>query len=537
MLQKSSVVGDIEKNYKVLKESYKKNFSKNCDFFLTTELFLSGYPPQDLIFRKDFLDKIQLYKKKIIKLTKNKKTIMLINIPEKKNKEIFNVLYLFENGKVVFKKIKSILPNYGVFDEKRYFSEGKINNDSFSYKRKKIKFLICEEMWSKKTFKKPKEKIDLLISINASPFEKKKNKLRIKNALNNAKFYKSDLIYINHIGCQDELVFDGGSFVMNSSGKIIQQINFFEEVESLIDLNKNKEKKIIKKESEIEHVYNALIFSLKYYMKNNNFKKVLIGLSGGIDSAFCLMVAADTLNPESINSFYLPTIYNSSSSKKDALELAKNLGVSFDTISIENLRKNILSTLDPLFKNLPKDVTEENIQSRLRGLLLMAISNKSNSLLITTGNKSELAVGYSTLYGDMCGGFSLIKDLYKTEIKKLADWRNKNIPNLSSLKEINLIPQNIIFKEPSAELKKNQKDIDTLPKYEILDEILELIIDKNNSLKSIKKLGFEEQLVKNIWDMIKKSEFKRYQSVIGPKISSMSFDKDRRFPITNKFLI
>ena len=272
-------------------------------------------------------------------------------------------------------------------------------------------------------------------------------------------------------------------------------------------------------------------------MKNNNFKKVLIGLSGGIDSAFCLMVAADTLNPESINSFYLPTIYNSSSSKKDALELAKNLGVSFDTISIENLRKNILSTLDPLFKNLPKDVTEENIQSRLRGLLLMAISNKSNSLLITTGNKSELAVGYSTLYGDMCGGFSLIKDLYKTEIKKLADWRNKNIPNLSSLKEINLIPQNIIFKEPSAELKKNQKDIDTLPKYEILDEILELIIDKNNSLKSIKKLGFEEQLVKNIWDMIKKSEFKRYQSVIGPKISSMSFDKDRRFPITNKFLI
>ena len=176
-----------------------------------------------------------------------------------------------------------------------------------------------------------------------------------------------------------------------------------------------------------------------------------------------------------------------------------------------------MSTLDPLFKNLPKDVTEENIQSRLRGLLLMAISNKSNSLLITTGNKSELAVGYSTLYGDMCGGFSLIKDLYKTEIKKLADWRNKNIPNLSSLKEINLIPQNIIFKEPSAELKKNQKDIDTLPKYEILDEILELIIDKNNSLKSIKKLGFEEQLVKKIWDMIKKSEFKRYQSVIGPK--------------------
>ena len=260
-------------------------------------------------------------------------------------------------------------------------------------------------------------------------------------------------------------------------------------------------------------------------------------MSGGIDSALCLMIAVDALKSENIKCFYLPTIYNSKQSEKDAYQLAKNLNVDIDTISIETLRKKTNSELKPFFHNKPQDITEENVQSRLRGLLLMSISNKFNSLLITTGNKSELAIGYSTLYGDMCGGFSLIKDLYKTQVFELSKWRNKIIPDFCNFKKKGLIPESIILKEPSAELKMNQKDEDSLPKYSVLDKILELIVDKNYDLQSIKKYGFNQRLIRRIWNMLKNAEFKRYQSAIGPKISSMSFDKDRRFPITNKFKI
>ena len=287
----------------------------------------------------------------------------------------------------------------------------------------------------------------------------------------------------------------------------------------------------------LENLYSALIYSLKFYMKNNNFKKAIIGLSGGIDSALCLMIAVDALKSENVDCFYLPTIYNSQQSKKDASLLSQNLNVKMSVISIEDLRKNTVSQLAPFFKKLPNDITEENLQSRLRGLILMAISNKFKSLLITTGNKSELAVGYSTLYGDMSGGFSLIKDLYKTQVYELVKWRNSQKPYFCKFKKTGLVPENIILKDPSAELRENQKDLDSLPDYSILDKILELLIDKNFDLHSIKKCGFNEKLIKKVWKMLKNSEFKRYQSAIGPKLSPMSFDKDRRFPITNKFRI
>ena len=538
MLQKSSVVGDLDKNFKIIEKSFKKCVSNDCDFFLTTELFLTGYPPQDLILRNDFLKKIQIYKKKIKALTKNKKSILLLNIPEKNNDKIFNTLFLFKNGSTVYKKTKSILPNYGVFDEKRYFYVQKSNVPDFEYKNKKIRFLICEELWSENLMIKSKKNIDYLICINASPYEINKYDMRKKIAARNAKFFKTNVIYLNYIGCQDELVFDGGSFVMNKKAEIIYQSDFFKESEKIINIEKIENKKMPKINYDRQsQIYFALIRSLQSYMKNNNFKKSIIGLSGGIDSALCLMIAVDALKSENVKCFYLPTIYNSKKSQRDAYKLAKNLNVEIDTISIEMLRKKINSELKPFFQNKPKDVTEENIQSRLRGLFLMSISNKFNSLLITTGNKSELAIGYSTLYGDMCGGFSLIKDLYKTQVSELSKWRNTNVPDFCGLKKKGLIPESIILKEPSAELKLNQKDEDSLPKYSVLDKILELIIDKNYDLQSIKKYGFNEKLIKKIWNMLKNAEFKRYQSAIGPKISSMSFDKDRRFPITNKFKI
>ena len=538
MLQKNSVVGDLDKNFKIIEKSYKKCVSHDCDFFLTTELFLTGYPPQDLILRNDFLKEIQIYKKKIMALTKNKNSILLLNIPERNNNQIFNTLFLFKNGSTIYKKNKSVLPNYGVFDEKRYFNTDNSNVSDFEYKNKKIRFLICEELWSENLMINSKKNIDYLVCINASPYEIKKHDMRKKIVARNAKFLKTNVIYLNYIGCQDELVFDGGSFVMNKNAKIIYQSEFFKESETIINIEKITNKKITKIYDDRKlQIYFALIRSLQSYMKNNNFKKSIIGLSGGIDSALCLMIAVDALKSQNVKCFYLPTIYNSMKSQRDAYKLAKNLNVEIDTMPIEILRKKINSELKPFFQNKTKDVTEENIQSRLRGLLLMSISNKFNSLLITTGNKSELAIGYSTLYGDMCGGFSLIKDLYKTQVYELSKWRNTIIPDFCSFKQKGLIPESIILKEPSAELKLNQKDEDSLPKYSVLDKILELIIDKNYDLQSIKRYGFNEKLIKKVWNMLKNAEFKRYQSAIGPKISSMSFDKERRFPITNKFKI
>ncbi len=536
MLQKSSVVGDLKKNFKILEKSFLKSAKHKCDFFLTSELFLTGYPPQDLIFRDDFLKKISFYKTKIKNLTKKNKSILVLNIPEKQNGKIYSSLFLFQGGSVLYKKNKCVLPNYGVFDEKRYFSIDNQDTNYFEYKNKKIKFLICEEMWSKEFMLQCDEKMDYLVCLNASPFEVNKFKRRQEHAQKNVKYFDSKMIYLNYVGCQDELIFDGGSFLMDKNGVIVHQAPFFEESEIILQPDKTlKSKMKNKKIDEKSNLYFALLYSLKNYMKNNNFKKIILGLSGGIDSALCLMLAVDAIKSENVNCYYFPTIYNSKQSEIDAKELVKNLKVQMNILSIESLRKRFLSQLEPIFKNSPNDITEENIQSRIRGLLLMAISNKFNCLLIATGNKSELAVGYSTLYGDMCGGFSLIKDLYKTQVIELVKWRNTNNPSFCKIKGLELIPENIITKDPSAELKPNQKDVDSLPKYKDLDKILELLIDKNYDLKSIKKFGFKEKLVKKVWKMITGSEFKRYQSTIGPKLSGMSFDKDRRFPITNKF--
>ena len=385
---------------------------------------------------------------------------------------------------------------------------------------------------------KKKTKFDLIIVINASPYEIEKLNKRQKIAKKTSIFCQSPLIYANLVGSQDELIFDGSSFFMNKKGVIVKQADSFKESEFFIDINEiSKSKKVLKTVNIYEDIYKALYMSLNNYIKKNNFSSILIGLSGGIDSALCYVIASDVVGKENLRLFFLPSIYTSDQSKVDAKGLSANLENKLNEISIDSLRENISFSLSPIFNNLPEDVTEENIQSRIRGLLLMAISNKFKSLLISTGNKSELLVGYSTLYGDMCGGFSLIKDLYKTQVIELSKWRNENILDFCKIKKYNIIPKNIIIKEPTAELKLNQKDTDSLPQYNMLDKILELLIDKNLDLKSIISKGYGEKLVKKIWKMVKQSEFKRYQSAIGPKITQMSLDSDRRFPITNDFKI
>ena len=476
-----------------------------------------------------------IYKQKIMHITKKKNTIFALNIPLLEKNEITNALLLVQSGEIIYSVQKRILPNYGVFDEKRYFSSTKSKTEYFNHGNKKIEFLICEDMWTNDFIKKKNKKLDLIVVINASPFEIGKFELRQSHASKRAKYFKCSLVYVNLVGSQDDLIFDGGSFMMNKLGKIVIQEKFFEECETNFDVDSQIEKKQIKKISKYENLYRALMLGLKNYMFKNGFRFAHLGLSGGIDSALTLAILADTIGSENIRSFYLPSKYSSNDSKKDAESLSKKVGIKMSEISIESLRNSILKQLNPIFENYKEDVTEENIQSRVRGLILMALSNKLNSLLITTGNKSELAVGYSTLYGDMCGGYSLLKDVYKTDVFELCRWRNENTLPQFKVKRNNIIPEEILTKEPSAELKYDQKDSDLLPPYEILDKILSYLIDENRDIKFIIKKGFSKNDVIKIWRMIKNSEFKRYQSAIGPKVSKMSLSQDRRFPITNRF--
>ena len=484
-----------------------------------------------MILRDDFLKKVEIYKNKTVEITTNKKTIFALSIPYKK-KKYFNVLLLIRSGKIIKEFTKNKLPNYGVFDEKRYFSVNKKYSENIlNLKRKRIKFLICEDMWRENKDLK-NENIDLIISINASPYEIGKDKSRKRVAKKNAINSNSELIYLNSVGSQDDLIFDGGSFLMDKLGNIISQQSFFSESNQII--NTVSPKITNQKINQNKILFDALSLSLKNYADKNKFKSLIIGLSGGIDSALCLAIAAKTFGSKNVHPYYLPTVFSSKESEQDANNLSRNFDIKLRKLNIDGLRKTIITLLNPYFKNLPNDITEENLQSRLRGLLLMAISNKTNALLITTGNKSEYSVGYATLYGDMCGGFALLKDLYKTRVYDLCNWINNNNYNSEGK---NMIPCNIINKEPTAELKLNQKDSDSLPPYEILDQILEMLIDDNKDLQSIINKGFKKGLVVKIWKMIKNSEFKRYQSAIGPKLTRMALANDRRFPITNKFEI
>ena len=537
--QLESSVGNIEQNYQKIKKVFLEAEKKNFDFLISTELALSGYPPKDLLLRKDFINSTKIYLNKLKDLTNKKQCILCLGSPYLKNKELYNSLLICNGGKIKQIINKTILPNYGVFDEKRYFNPGEIGSNIFHYKNKRICFLICEDFWNIKFVKHQLiHKPDIIIVINASPFEKKKYQERINTAKEIVKKSGCTIIYSNLTNAQDDLVFDGGSFCMSKNQTVIYQAPFFEEnnLEVTFPLKKNKLSKAYDVK-EYMVTYKALVYSLRKYLDKSGFKKVLIGISGGIDSALCATIACDAIGSSNVSGYLLPSKYTSKESIRDAQKLSKNLNINLKNIDIEKILDSYNKQLRPYFRGFSKDITEENLQSRIRGSLLMSLSNKFKHLLITTGNKSELAVGYSTLYGDMCGGFSILKDVYKTEVFELAKWRNQSTNKYFLLKKKKLIPNNIILKEPTAELKENQKDSDSLPPYDILDKILYFLIDEGVSKDVIIKKGFEERLVNEIWNMLKNSEFKRYQSAIGPKVSRMNFDNDRRFPIINDYKI
>ena len=546
LAQVNFVVGDVEGNFEKIIKEYELANQQNCDLVVFSEMAICGYPCEDLWLKEHFIKKCQEKILEITIKTKDKNCAILFGAPiyenERKKKVLRNSAILIENGEVKNVINKKTLPNYGVFDENRYFRPS-AHISNIEFRSFDVMILICEDLWDERNlFLLGEQVFDLIISINASPFEKNKNQQRLSIAQKYSQTLKKPLIYVNQIGGQDSLVFDGASFVLDNQGSTaLQMANFIEDSAQIL-INKKGKIEIIAHQNNafgfvddnIEKNYQASVLGLRDYVRKNNFHKIILGMSGGIDSALVATIAVDALGNENVELYALPTKFNSQSSLDDAKLCAKNLQVALKIIEIEEIFQKNLTTIKS--HEAISSLAEENLQSRIRGNILMAISNSKNALLISTVNKSELACGYATLYGDMNGAFNPIKDFYKTEIYELANFRNKNLCKISAFKNTNLIPQNIIEKAPSAELRYDQKDSDSLPDYNELDKILYALIEEQKSIDETIKLGFKAETVKKVAKLVCVSEYKRKQAVIGVKISQLSFDKDRRYPITNKFI-
>ena len=535
--QTNPTVGDIDHNKNIVLETIDKNHS--IDLIIFSELMLTGYPPEDLVLKTAFKDKFMQALEEINAFLKNKNCTVILGMPWDEEGCLYNAAIVLYNGSIVYKHFKNALPNYGVFDEKRIFLHGE-DVGSFNLKGVNLGLFICEDIWVKNTISKINGTgIDLAISINASPFDINKMNERLEAATSFSNEIGVPIIYVNQVGGQDEIVFDGNSFLADQNG-LVKRLGYCKSINEQINFNPNDKSFSFKKDEEEsldsnDLIYSNLILGLRDYVNKNKFPGVVLGISGGIDSAFSACVATDALGSERVKGILMPSKFTSNESNEDANKLGKNLDIELESISIEGIVKAYDNTLDPLFKESKKDITEENIQSRTRGSLLMAYSNKFGHMVLTNGNKSEVSVGYATLYGDMCGGFSVVKDLYKSDLYKLAEWRNNNIPSISLLEKTSLIPKNILTKEPTAELKPNQMDKDTLPPYEVLDKILYLLVEKESSISEIVDAGFEVDVVTKVQNMLYNSEYKRRQAAPGVKISERNFGYDRRYPITNAF--
>jgi NAD+ synthase (glutamine-hydrolysing) len=519
LAQISPIVGDIVGNaQKVIDLSFNA-FEQQVDCLVFCELFLTGYPPEDLLLRDDFINQVEKSMQDICQKSANIPIVLGSILRE--GKRLYNVAVLLQNKKIAGVYKKQVLPNYGVFDELRYFNVG-TKPFIFKLKNKNIGLLICEDIWHQTPIKQSCELgADLIISIHASPFSINKNEERIAIVKQQALKHKVDIIYLNNVGGQDELVFDGGSFVMNKEGKITAQYPFFKQTTKAIISTNNDST------GSLAIIYNALVLATKDYIQNNGFNGVLIGLSGGIDSALVLAIAVDAIGAKHVETVMMPSPFTAQESIDEALQQTKTMGIKHHQIDIKPMMASFKTALSESFKNSKEDTTEENIQARIRGILLMGLSNKFNKIVLTTGNKSEMAVGYATLYGDMAGGFAPIKDVPKTLVYQLAKFRN-------TIEAI--IPEFVITRPPSAELRANQTDSQSLPYYDILDEILRLFIEKRKSIEDIIKLGFDKKTVQKMIKLVLQNEHKRRQSPSGPKITNNAFGRERRYPITSKYI-
>jgi NAD+ synthase (glutamine-hydrolysing) len=524
--QLNAMVGDMQGNADKILALATQAHANGASLIITPELALCGYPPEDLLYRDDFLQANQRALARICQSMPN--ISLLIGHPHQVRGELFNAASLLQSGKVVATYHKHALPNYSVFDEERYFEAGD-EPLVFDLEGTRFGVLICADGWEESPALKAKQAgAQCLLSLNASPYHMDKLSTRYEVLAERVKETGLAVIYTNMVGGQDELVFDGNSFVLNQQGEVSQQLPAFEETLGYVEIDAQHQPKKMALPTALSieaNVYNALKLGLADYVNKNRFPSVVLGLSGGIDSALTLALAVDALGAERVKVVMMSSEFTSNISVDDAVEMANLVNVKYSQLPIKQLFDLFRETLAPEFGDLPFDTTEENLQARIRGMLLMALSNKFGSIVLTTGNKSEMAVGYSTLYGDMAGGFSLLKDVPKTLVYKLAHYRN-------SIAKI--IPERIITRAPSAELRANQTDQDSLPAYEILDAIMQAYIEEDMSRDDIVALGYSAKDVNRVTQLIDRNEYKRRQAPVGVRITQKGFGKDRRYPITCK---
>jgi NAD+ synthetase len=538
LAQLNTTVGDFAGNEAKILAAYEAASQGGAELVMTPELAVCGYPPRDLIYKRGFLEQNWAMVERLCKATG--KTGLLVGYAGRNEKrpgrEATNALVLLQNGQVAALRTKTLLPTYDVFDEDRYFEPAR-ENLPITFNGQKVGLTICEDLWNDEDFWKERRYhsnpatdlvragATLLLNLSASPWHLGKNETRRAMLSSLASKAKVPLIYCNAVGGNDELVFDGASLVLNGAGQTVREGAMFDEDLVIVDPWKTPptEERTMPEE---EQIFRALALGLRDYVQKCGFKSVVLGLSGGIDSALTAVIAVEALGPENVRGISMPSQFSSQGSLDDARTLAENLGIQYDVIPIQPMFEAAKAQLKAVFAGRKEDATEENIQARLRGMILMALSNKFGSLLLTTGNKSELAVGYCTLYGDMCGGLAVISDVPKTMVYRIARWLNSNAA---------VIPEPSITKAPSAELRPNQKDQDSLPPYEALDAILDQYIVHQRSAAEITRMGFDEPTVRKVIRLIDTSEYKRRQSAPGLKVTSKAFGVGRRMPIAQRY--
>lgn len=536
LIQSNYHIGNFELNTQKIIDAIRLAVKAGADLAVFSELSITGYPPRDFLEFDDFLEQTHQSILNIAKETEKIGVIVGAPTPNKSliGKNLFNSAVYIYQGKVQQIVNKTLLPTYDIFDEYRYFEPNKAFN-CIEHLGKKIAVVICEDSWDidadplytiNPLDELVKQKPELIINISASPFSYKHAGSRKKMLAWNTHRYKLPMVYVNHVGAHTELIFDGGSLMYNGTGEMVAELKYFEEDFAIVDtatmISLSSETR-----SNIQNIHDALVLGIKDYFQKLGFTKATLGLSGGIDSALTAVLAVRALGKENVHGILMPSQYSSDHSIADAKTLAENLGIKHDIIAIKDIYDEFENKLHPIFEGLPQDVTEENIQARVRGTLLMALSNKFKYVLLNTSNKSEVAVGYGTLYGDMCGGIAVLGDVYKTQVYELANYINR---------DTEIIPQNSITKPPSAELRPGQKDSDSLPDYDILDKILFQYIEQRKGPKDLISMGFEENLVKRVLRLVNINEYKRAQTPPILRISDKAFGMGRRMPIVGKYL-
>lgn len=529
-------IGNFEQNTQKIIDAVNRAKKEEADIAVFAELSVTGYPPRDFLEFDDFLQRVQRSLEEIATHCTGIAAIVgapSVN-PDPKGKNLHNSAFYLADGAIRQVVNKTLLPTYDIFDEYRYFEPNKVFN-CIVHNGEKIAVVVCEDSWDieddpmytiNPLDELKKQEPGLIINISASPFSYTHPESRKRMLKWNTTRYNLPMVYVNHIGAQTELIFDGGSMVYNSAGELAEELNYFEEDFKIIDTKNLSVKNTIIK-SDVENIHDALVLGIRDYFRKLGFQKAVLGLSGGIDSAVTAALAVEALGSENVHGILMPSQYSSDHSVNDAVQLAENLGMRHDAVAIKPMFDAFELSLKPLFEGKKEDVTEENIQARIRGVLLMAMANKFGYILLNTSNKSEAAVGYGTLYGDMNGGISVLGDVYKMQVYELARYINR---------ETELIPVNSIVKPPSAELRPGQKDSDSLPEYEILDKLLFQYIERRKGPKELVEMGFEEQLVKRVLRLVNINEYKRHQTPPILRVSNKAFGMGRRMPIVGKYL-